>query len=151
VHEGLPAGKGAPTSRGSLPGSMSTRATRWLLFSLLAVALPVPFFMAALEIAPLVRLLFLEGVMLAIVASDGLAGTTGLFAAILAIEGLLVAAALWGLAWVGARALSSAPPAARVACAGLAAATLLGLSMFRIYRTPHSSRGPTASLLGLFD
>jgi hypothetical protein len=130
---------------------MSTRTSRWLLFLVLALTLPLPFFMAGLEIAPLVRLLFLEGVMLAIVASDGLAGTAGLFAAMLAVEGLLLVAGLWGLSWVVARALSTVPPAVRVACVGIAAASLLGLSSLEIYRTPHSSSGPTANLLGIFD
>jgi hypothetical protein len=130
---------------------MSTRATRWLLFLVLLLTLPVPFFMAGVELAPLVRLLFLEGIMLAVVASDGFAGTAGLFAAILAVEGLLLVAGIWGLAWGASRALSGVSPAARAACAGIAALALLGLSSFEIYRTPHSSSGPTANLLGIFD
>jgi hypothetical protein len=130
---------------------MSTRALRWLLFSALALALPVPFVMAGVEIAPLARLLFLLGVMLAVVASDGLGGSAGLFAAFLAIQGALLAAGLWGLAWVVGRALRSARPATRAACAGIAASCLLGLSLLEVYRTPHSSSGPTANLLGIFD
>ena len=130
---------------------MSTRATRWLLFAALALTLPLPFFLAGLEIAPLARLLFLEAVLLAVVASDGLAGTAGLFAALLAVEGLLLGALLWGLAWLGGRALSRARPATRAACAGVAAASLLGLSLLEIYRTPHSSRAPTSNLLGILD
>jgi hypothetical protein len=130
---------------------MSTRATRWLLFSTLALTLPLPFFMAGVEIAPLARLLFLEGVMLAVVASDGLAGSAGLFVAFLAVQGVLLAAGLWGLAWVVARALRRMRPTTRAACAGFAATCLLGLSLLEIYRTPHSSSGPTANLLGIFD
>ncbi len=130
---------------------MSTRATRWLLFSVLALTLPLPFFMAGLELAPLARLLFLEGVMLAIVASDGFAGTAGLFLAFLAVEGLLLAAGLWGLASLVARILRRTRPATRAACAGIAAVSLLALSSFEIYRTPHSSSGPTSNLLGIFD
>jgi len=129
---------------------MSTRASRWLLLAVLALTLPLPFFMAGLEIAPLARLLFLEGILLAIVASDGFGGSAGLFAAFLAVEGLLLAAGLWGLAWVAAASLSNARPATRAAWVGLAAACLLGLSLLEIYRTPHSSSGPTANLFGIF-
>ena len=130
---------------------MSIRTTRWLLFCALALTLPLPFFMAGAEIAPLARLLFLLGVMLAIVASDGVAGTAGLFVAFLAVQGVLLAAGLWGVAWLLARALRSAGPRTRAACAGLVASCLLGLSLLEIYRTPHSSSGPTANLLGIFD
>lgn len=130
---------------------MSTRASRWLLFSALALTLPLPFFLAGLEIAPLARLLFLEAILLAVVASDGLAGTAGLFAAFLAVEGLVLGALVWALAWLATRALSRVRPAARAACVGIAAASLLGLSLLEIYRTPHSSRAATANLLGILD
>jgi len=146
-----PLGGNGLTGRGSLAASMSTRATRWLLFSALALTLPLPFFLAGLELAPLARLLFLEGVMLAVVASDGFAGTAGLFLAFLAVEGVLLAAGLWGLACLAARILRPARPVTRAACAGIAAISLLGLSCLEIYRTPHSSSGPTSNLLGIFD
>ena len=130
---------------------MSTRAFRWLFLALLALTLPVPFLLAGLEVAPLARLLFLEAILLAVVASDGLGGTAGLFAVLLAVEGLLLAAGLTALAWLAGRALAGVRPATRVACVAVAAACLLGLSAREIYRTPHSSSGASANLLGIFD
>ncbi len=130
---------------------MSTRASRWLLFSALALTVPVPFVMAGLEVAPLARLLFLEGILLAVVVADGLAGTAALFALFLAVQGLVFAAVLWGVAWVAGRALARARPGTRAACVGVAAAALLCLSLLGVYRTPSSSSGPTANLLGIFD
>jgi len=130
---------------------MSLRASRWLLFLALALTLPLPFFLAGLAIAPLARLLFLESILLAIVASDGIAGTAGIFAGFLAVEGVVLAALVWGLAWGAARALAPARPATRAACVALAAVSLLGLSLLEIYRTPLSSSGPTSNLLGILD
>lgn len=130
---------------------MSPRASRWLLFATLALTLPVPFVMAGVEIAPLARLIFLEGILLAVVAVDGLAGTAGLFALLLAVQGLVFTALLWGLASVAGRTLARVRPATRAACVGVATLALLCLSLLGVYRTPSSSSGTTANLLGIFD
>lgn len=130
---------------------MSLGIARWLLFALLALTLPVPFVMAGIELAPLLRLVFLEAVMLAIVATDGGAGTAGLFAVMLAVQGALLALGLGVLAWGAGLLLSHVRPALRAACVGVAAACLVALSLGEIYRTPHSSSGPTANWLGIFD
>jgi hypothetical protein len=130
---------------------MSTRAARWLLFAAFGLTLPLPFFMAALEIAPLARCLFLAALMGAVVAADGTGGTAPLFAAFLLAQGLAYAGALWGAAWLAARGLARAGARARGAWVGAVVAALLGLSLFEIYRTPHSSSGATASLLGILD
>jgi hypothetical protein len=130
---------------------MSTAATRRLLFAALVLLLPVPFFAAAVEIAPLLRLAFLAAILGAIVVADGTAGTGGLLAGLLLAQGLLYAGLLWGAAWLGARALAGAAPRLRAALAGAAVAALLGLACLPIYQTPLSSRGATANWLGLFD
>ena len=130
---------------------MSTRAARWLLFGALCLTLPVPFFMAALEVAPLARCAFLAGVMGAVVAADGLGGTAPLFAAFLLAQALVYAGLLWAVAWLAARALARSGAPARGAVVGAAVAALLGLSLFEIYRTPHSSSGDRANLLRILD
>jgi len=129
---------------------MTVRTARWLLFGALAAALPLPYLLAEPELAPLLRLAFLTAVMLALLAADGLGGTTPLFAALLLPQLLVGAALLWLLAGLAARALGRARPRGRAAAVALAGAALLALSLAGVYRTPHSSRGPTATLLGLF-
>lgn len=125
---------------------------RLALFAVLALTLPLPFFMAAPGTAPLARLAMLAGIMAAVVASDGFGGTAPLFLGFLLVQLLLYGALLYGLAAglvaLGRRLL---PEALRLP-AGLAlAGALLGASLLPLYHTPHSSSGPRANLLHLLD
>ncbi len=127
-------------------------AARLALCAVLALTVPLPFFMAAPGTAPLVRLALLGGVMAAVVASDGFGGTAPLFLGFLLVQIALYGALLYGLAaglvGVGRGLL----PARLRAPAGLAlAAALLGASLLPIYHTPHSSSGSRANLLHLLD
>ena len=130
---------------------MSTRATRRVLFAALVLLLPVPFFAAAVEVAPLARLLLLAAVLGAVVVEDGTAGTGGVLAGALAAQGLLYAGLLWGVAHLAARALGRARPGLRAGLVGAAVAALLLLACLPVYRTPLSSRSATSTWRGIFD
>ena len=130
---------------------MSTDAARKILFAALALLLPLPFFAASVELAPLLRLGLLTAVLGAIVVEDGTAGTGGVLAGLLLAQGLVYAALLWWLAHLAARALARAAPRLRAAILGVAVALLVGLASLPVYRTPLSSRSATANWLGLFD
>src|SRR5258705_3935672 len=97
---------------------MSAAATRRISFEALLLLLPVPFFAAAVEIAPLLRLAFLAAVLGAIVVADGAAGAGGLLAGLLLAQGLLYVGLLWGAAWLAARGLAGAAPRLRAGIVG---------------------------------
>ena len=130
---------------------MSTRATRGVLFAALALLLPLPFFAAAVEVAPLLRLGLLAAVLGAVVIEDGTGGTGGVLAGALLAQGLLYTGLLWGAAHLTARALARAAPRLRAGVVGVAVALLIGLACLPLYRTPLSSRSATSNWLGLFD
>jgi len=130
---------------------MTTRAAHWVLLGAFATTLPLPFVLAEPELAPWLRLAFLTAVMLAVVAADGWGGTTSLFPVLLVPQLLVGAALVWLLAALAARALGRVGARARAAFVALAVAGLLVTSLLGIYRTPHSSSGPTATLLEIFD
>jgi hypothetical protein len=130
---------------------MSTRAARTALFMALALFLPLPFFAASVELAPLGRLTLLAGVLLAIVVEDGLAGTAGILAGLLVAQGLLYAALLWGVAGFAARALAGAGPRRRLGLVGAVVALLVAIACLPVYRTPLSSRRAVSTWLGLLD
>ena len=131
---------------------ISRKLLRRLLCAVLLVALPVPFYLGALEVSPALRLFFLSGLTLAVVATEGAAGYLGAFAWLAVAQSLLWALAIWGLAALAARALELVPAAGlRLALAAALALGLLGLGSLDVYRTGLSSRGPQSSLAGLFD
>src|SRR5262245_6951770 len=130
---------------------MSTRAMRRILFAAFALCAPLPFFAAAVEVAPLVRLWLLAGVLGPVVVEDGTGGTGGVLAGVLAAQGLLYAGLLGGAARLAARALGRAAPRLRAGLVGAAVAALVALACLPVYRTPLSSRSATSNWLGIFD
>lgn len=122
-----------------------------LLWAVLFVALPVPFYMGASGMEPPLGVAFLAGLAGGIWWTEGGAGTTALFAGLALgqalgyalLTGLLAAASVrLAFAWAPRRA----PWGVALLCAALLVAAL-----FPIYDTPLSSRRERSSVLELFD
>ncbi|MEN8182892.1 MAG: hypothetical protein ABFS46_10200 [Myxococcota bacterium] len=130
----------------------SHRATQGLLFGVFLFTIPVPYYLGSFEVAPAARLVFLSGLVLGVVATEGTAGYQGAFALLATVQALLWPAILWGVAVLSSRALHRLVPGPRGSAAllGLCLA-LLALSLLPIYATELSSRGPTSNLAGLLD
>ena len=123
-----------------------------MLWLALLLTVPLPFFLGALGCAPALRLFFLTGLTLAVVATEGAAGYLGTLALLGAAQSLIQALVLYLLAALLALALERivAERLRPVVLATLVAG-LLGLSLLEIYQTPLSSRAPYSNLAGLLD
>jgi len=128
---------------------VSARGARWLLFAVLAVALPFPALGPFGGVAPALHHLALFVATAAFAIAEGAAGPVGRILALFAVNAA-AALALCGLAaWLGARLLAPLSPRARAAVAlGLCAALLAASLAFPLYETPFG-RAPTANLLGV--
>lgn len=130
---------------------MSQRNARRLLWLAALIALPVPWFLGAVELSPVVRLGFFTSLLSAVLVAEGgrkLAMLVGLGVA----ETLLYAALLWLGASLLARAIARlAPPAARNAVVALIVLGLFAASLSQIYQTSLSSTQPRSSVLQLFQ
>jgi hypothetical protein len=128
---------------------MSVRASRWLLFAVLVVALPFPAVGPFGGFAPALHHVALFAATAAVAVVEGAAGPVGRILVLFAVHAA-VTLALCGLAaWLGARLLASLSPRARTAVAlGLCAALLAASLAFPLYDTPFG-REPTANLLGV--
>jgi hypothetical protein len=126
---------------------VSKRAARWLLFATALLTLPVPFYLGEPELAPVVRLAFLTGLVTTVFAAEGggvMASLAGIgWVQLLAWSALLFGAAA-AIAQVGSRRLR----------AGIAAALCLALfaaSFTERYDTPLSSTRARSNLFQLFQ
>lgn len=130
---------------------MTRRTARWLLWSVALVTLPVPFYLGDPELAPLLRLAFLTGLMGAVLAAEG-GGTLTLLVGVGVFQLLLFAGLLWLaaalLAW-GIQRLRA--PAARSAVVVAIAIALFAVSLAEIYQTPLSSTRPRSNLTQIFE
>lgn len=122
-----------------------------MLWLALIFTAPIPFYLGGLEIAPLARGLFLSLLVWGVVATEGVGGFQGLFALLAAVQVVVGAGLLWGVAALTARILSRAKPAIRALAVGAIVVGLIGFSLQDVYRTPLSSTRPQSSLLGLFE
>ena len=131
---------------------MSRRAQRWILGLAFFALVPVPFIMASSGFAPPVRILFLASVMGAIAVVDGTQGPMAIFLALLFGELALFSALSYFSAGLVLRVFAR-PAGGRFVTPliALTVLSLLCLSFFEIYHTPHSSSGPYSNLAGLFD
>lgn len=128
---------------------MSPRATRWLLFGALVVALPLPLLGPFGGTVPPLRSAILFGATALVALTEGAAGPVlgilGLFAVNVAL-GLALAG---GLAWGATRLLAGLGDGARGAVVlGAVAVLLVAASSFEIYETSFG-RFPRVSLLGI--
>jgi hypothetical protein len=131
---------------------MSPSAHRWILGLAFFVLLPVPFIMISSGFAPPVRILFLASVLGAIAVVDGVQGPMVIFLAVLFAELAIFSALSYLLARIVHRAFER--PAGGKFVTPLVALTvvsLLCLSFFEVYRTPHSSSRPYSNIAGLLD
>ena len=134
------------------PVHVSRAMSRRLLWLVALFTLPVPYYLGGFEIAPAARLLFLTSIVLAVVATEGVAGFHGSFVLLGTVQSLLWLLILYGGAALIAYGLHRfAREAARAPVLALLAAVLLLASLFEIYQTPISSHAPHSSLAGLFD
>ena len=128
---------------------MSTRSTGWLLFAVLALALPFPAVGPFGGFVPAVHHVALFAATAAVAAVEGTAGPVKMILVLFAVH-MVATLALCGLAaWLAARLLAPLPPSMRAAIAlALCAALLAAALAFPIYDTPFG-RAPTANLLGV--
>jgi hypothetical protein len=132
-----------------VPSRRTSRGLLWLVF---LVTVPVPYYLGGFEVAPAARLLFLSGLVLGVVATEGTAGYQGLFALLAAVQAVLWPLALFAAAWLAAEMLQRfAPERLRMGLLAGAAATLIALALLPLYSTELSSRGPTSNLAGLLE
>ena len=130
---------------------MSVRASRWLLFLVLVLAMPVPMWGPFGAFVPAVRYAILFAAGLAVAWAEGTAGPVPAILLLFAAHAL-VAAGLAGLvAWGGGRVLAPLAPRTRGFVVGGACAALLLLALFvDLYRTPFG-RAPANNLLGILS
>lgn len=130
---------------------MSPLAARRLLLVVALVTLPVPYYMAAVEFAPWLRLAFLAGLLSSVFAVEG-GRVAGLFAGLGVTQALLYGALLYA----GTRFVASllgrigAPTLRSVLVVGIAV-LLCGVSLTDLYDTPLSSTRLRSSVWQLFD
>jgi len=131
---------------------MSHRAARLVLFALFAVVVPLPFFLVQTGVVPAARILMLAGIVVAVIAAEGMHGMAGVALALLLVQALGYAGLLFAAAHWVARGLARAwPRRLGLATAVLAGVALLTASSFEIYRTPFRTHSLHASLLRVFE
>jgi hypothetical protein len=126
---------------------VSKRGARWLLFATALLTLPVPFYLGEPELAPVLRLAFLTGLVTMVFAAEG-GGVTASLAGIGGVQVLAWAALLFGAAAAIARVGSAR---ARTAIAVAISLALLAASFTERYDTPLSSTRSRSNLLQLFQ
>jgi hypothetical protein len=132
-------------------GRMSRSAARWLLWLVLLITLPVPFFMGAQGLVPPIRVLFLAGIAAGMLLTEGAQGTAGMFAGLGVAQALIVVLLTLGLAALLARLIHRwLPQRLRTPVVILIAVSLLGVSLMPIYDTPLSSSRMRSSVLQAF-
>lgn len=131
---------------------MSRRAQRWVLGLAFFVLVPVPFLMISSGFAPPLRVLFLASVLGAIAVVDGAHGPMLIILGVVFAELALFSGLTYLASGIVLRAFERPAGGKFVSpLIALTVASLLCLSFFEIYQTPHSSRGPYSNLTGLFD
>ena len=128
---------------------MSTRATRWLLFAALVIALPLPAVGPFGGLAPALHHAALFAATAAVAVVESAAGPVGRILVLFAVNAAITLALCALAAWLCARLFAPLSPRARAAVALGACAVLLAVSLaFPLYQTPFG-REPVANLLGV--
>jgi len=131
--------------------SLTLRGARRLLFLALFFTAPMPFYLGALEFAPLARAFFLSLLVWGVVLSEGVGGFQGIFALLAGVQLLVGGGVLWGVAALITRASRSHTDPFRAVAIGCVIVALAGFSLQEVYRTPLSSSRPESNLFGIFD
>ena len=130
--------------------SSRPRSQRLLWITALLV-LPVPFYLGEPETAPVLRLVFLTGLLAAVLLAEG-GGTLALLVGLGILQALAWAGALRLLAALMAHTIERVhAPAMRSAVVAAIALGLLAASLTEIYHTPLSSTRPRSSVLHVFE
>jgi hypothetical protein len=131
-------------------GVSHATARRWLWIAAL-VTMPVPFFLAQVEWAPVLRLAFLSSLFGAVMLAEG--GGTAILLGVLGILQTFLYAGLFylaaGLAAHGVQRIASPPM--RVAAVGTVVFLLVASAQLPIYETPLSSARLRSNVWQLFD
>ena len=128
---------------------MSTRSTRWLLFAVLVIALPLPALGPFGGFAPALHNAALFAATAAVAVVEGAAGPVGKILVLFAVNAAATLALCALAAWLCARLCAPLSPRARAAVALGVCAVLLAVSLaFPLYETPFG-REPIANLLGV--
>lgn len=115
------------------------------------LVMPVPYYLAEVEWAPVLRLAFLTALFLAVALAEG-GGTLWALIGIGSVQAFAYAGLFWLAAGLGAWALArigSAP--LRAAALGTALFLLLTSALLPLYETPLSSTRLRSSLWQIFD
>lgn len=131
--------------------SLTPRAARRLVWLALIFTAPIPFYLGALEFAPLARLFFLSLLVWGVVLTEGAGGFHSLFSLLAGVQLLVGGGLLWAVAALLARASRNQSDTARVMVVGVVVVGLVAFSLHDVYRTPLSSSRPESNLLGIFD
>jgi hypothetical protein len=130
---------------------VTRRASRWILFGVLLLTLPVPFYLGEVEYAPVLRLAFLASLLSAVAVAEG-GGTLSALATLGGVQVLVLGALLFLAAALLARLVSALPaPVWRTAAVAVLVTGLLCASAFEVYDTPLSSTRPRSNLAHLFE
>ena len=131
---------------------MPRRVHRWILGLAFFALVPVPFIMISAGFAPPVRVLFLASLLGAIAVVDGAQGPMPIFLGVLFTELALFFALSYLSSGIVLR-LFEKLAGGRFASllVALTVVSLLCLSFFEVYQTPHSSSGPYSNISGLLD
>ena len=131
---------------------ISRKASRRILWLALLFTVPIPFYLGGFEVAPPVRVVFLTGLVVAVVATEGAAGYQGTFTLLGVVQSVLWLALFYGVAAAIARMIQrGVGEGGRVWAVGALVVALFALSLFEIYRTPLSSVSLHSNVAGLFD
>lgn len=130
---------------------MTRPAIQRLLWITALLVLPIPFYLGEPELAPVLRLSFLTGLLGSVLFAEG-GPTLGLLVGLGVLQVLGWAAALGLVSTVIARTLERVhAPVVRTAVAAVIAAGLVAASLTELYDTPLSSTRPRSSVLHLFE
>ena len=131
---------------------MSPRAQKWTLWLAFFGLVPVPFMLAATGFAPPLRILFLASVTGAVAIADGAEGPMRIFLGVLFGQVIIWTTLSYFAARLVLKIFTRLAPARFVTpLVAVTVLSLLCMSSFDVYYTPHSSSGPYANLAGLFD
>lgn len=130
---------------------MTRTAVQRLLWVTALLVLPVPFYLGELELAPVLRLLFLTGLLAGVLLAEG-GRTLALLVGLGLLQALLWATALGLVSALMARTLERVhAPALRSAVAVAIAAGLVAASFTELYDTPLSSTRARSSVLHVLE
>ena len=132
-------------------GTLSRRASRWLLFAALVLMAPVPLAVLGPALVPPARILMLGVITVAVMVRESARGAAPSLAAVLLVQVAIYLAAAWLAAGLVSRLLHRIGPAAvGPVTLGLVALGLALACSFEIYDTPFSARAAHASLLDVY-